>query len=116
MAVAFARKFSVVGCDANPDRIRQLRDGRDSAGEGSPDDFAAVSENLSFAASPQDARQCGVFIIAVSAPVSPVRRPDLAILKSACQHDVFRDIAEKDLGDALVIDVKGIAPRADWRQ
>ena len=33
----------------------------------------------------------------------------------AVAHDIFRDIAEKDLGDALVIDVKGIAPRADWR-
>ena len=85
LAVAFARKFSVVGCDANPDRIRELRDGRDSAGEVSPDDFAAVSENLSFSASAQDARQCGVFIIAVPTPVCSDRRPDLAILEGACR-------------------------------
>ena len=85
LAVAFARKFSVVGCDANPDRIRELRDGRDSAGEVSPDDFAAVSENLSFSASVQDARQCGVFIIAVPTPVCSDRRPDLAILEGACR-------------------------------
>ena len=85
LAVAFAQKFSVVGCDANPDRIRELRDGRDSAGEVSPDDFAAVSENLSFSASAWDVRQCGVFIIAVPTPVCSDFRPDLAILEGACR-------------------------------
>ena len=39
--------------------------------------------------------------------------PDAVIF--AVAHDEFRQIPAAALGDALVIDVKGIAPRRDWR-
>ena len=41
------------------------------------------------------------------------RKPDAIIF--AVAHDAFRDIPAESLGGALVVDVKGIAPRADWR-
>ena len=86
LAVAFARKFPVVGCDQNTQRIRELRGGEDSTGEvAAPDLAAAAAQNLSFSHSVANARKCGVFIIAVPTPISPDRRPDLAILEGACR-------------------------------
>ena len=41
------------------------------------------------------------------------RNPDAVVF--AVAHDEFRGITESQLGDALVADIKGTAPRADWR-
>ena len=41
------------------------------------------------------------------------RNPDAVIF--AVAHDAFRSIPPEALGEALVVDVKGIAPRWDWR-
>ena len=40
-------------------------------------------------------------------------RPDVIIF--AVAHQAFNDITLSDIGECLVIDVKGCAPRADWR-
>lgn len=100
LAVAFARRFAVVGCDANPERVNQLQNGCDSSGEVSNADLAAVSENLTFSASVADARECDVFVVAVPTPILPDRRPDLSILESAC-----RDVgAVLKRGDLVVVE------------
>ena len=85
LAVAFARRFPVVGCDASPDRVRDLQNGRDSSGEVPPQELAAVSQNLAFTADIAAARSCGVFIVAVPTPLRPDRRPDLSLLENACR-------------------------------
>ena len=85
LAAALARRFAVVGCDANPERVAQLQNGGDSSGEVSGEDLAAVSQNLTFTANIADARECQVFIIAVPTPILPDRRPDLSVLESACR-------------------------------
>ena len=86
LAAALARRFAVVGCDANPERVAQLQNGGDSSGEVSGEDLAAVSQNLTFTANIADARECQVFIIAVPTPILPDRRPDLSVLESACRN------------------------------
>lgn len=45
--------------------------------------------------------------------VALARKPALAIF--AVAHSCFSQISAEDLGDAPVLDVKGGAPRADWR-
>ena len=86
LAAALARRFAVVGCDANPERVAQLQNGGDSSGEVSGEDLAAVSQNITFTANIADARECQVFIIAVPTPILPDRRPDLSVLESACRN------------------------------
>ena len=86
LAAALARRFAVVGCDANPERVAQLQNGCDSSGEVSGEDLAAVSQNITFTANIADARECQVFIIAVPTPILPDRRPDLSVLESACRN------------------------------
>ncbi len=41
------------------------------------------------------------------------KKPDAVIF--AVAHKCFSEISAEDLGDALAVDVKGFAPRADWR-
>ena len=91
LAAVLARRFAVVGRDSNPVRVRELQAGRDSAREVPPEDLRAVAENLSFSADMADARDCGVFVVAVPTPLAPNLQPDLSILENAC----------RDVGGAL---------------
>ncbi|MDX1693648.1 MAG: Vi polysaccharide biosynthesis UDP-N-acetylglucosamine C-6 dehydrogenase TviB [Ketobacteraceae bacterium] len=82
LAVEFGKKIDTVGFDINENRIRELRDGRDSTLEIEPELLKSASR-LSFTASQEDLRDCNVYIITVPTPITRHRQPDLSPLISA---------------------------------
>jgi UDP-N-acetyl-D-galactosamine dehydrogenase len=83
LAVALARRFPVVGLDADPQRVEELRRGHDRTREVAPDALRATS--MAITASAPDIRGCEIFIVAVPTPVDDHNQPDLGALRSACR-------------------------------
>lgn len=84
LAAEFGRHREVLGFDINANRIRELREGRDSTLEVSPEQLAAA-RGLGFSADPQDLKSCGVFIVTVPTPIDQANRPDLTPLIKASE-------------------------------
>jgi UDP-N-acetyl-D-glucosamine/UDP-N-acetyl-D-galactosamine dehydrogenase len=82
LATEFGRHFDTVGFDINPERIRQLKAGRDSTLEAAPEDLQAATR-LIFTARLKDLRTCGIYIITVPTPIDEYKRPDLIALERA---------------------------------
>lgn len=82
LAVEFGKRYPTTGFDINPARIRELRSGRDSTLETTPEELA-VARHLSFTADPQRLRQCNFFVVTVPTPVDDFKRPDLRPLERA---------------------------------
>jgi len=69
LAVEFGKHFETVGFDVNPQRVAQLRKGRDSTLE----------------VSAEELRRCRVFIVTVPTPIDGYKRPDLSPLVRASE-------------------------------
>ncbi|WP_333835960.1 nucleotide sugar dehydrogenase [Novosphingobium sp.] len=83
LAIAFARKFDVVGFDVSAHRISTLRAHHDYTGEVSPEDLAASSLVVTDDAAAL--RDCPVIIVTVPTPVDESRRPDFTPVRMACE-------------------------------
>jgi len=84
VAVAFARSgVRVVGFDINPDRIAELRCGRDRTREVDPADLS--DPNLHLTERSIDLREADFFIVTVPTPIDAARRPDLSALLAASE-------------------------------
>lgn len=84
LAVAFGRKFDTVGFDVKTARIEELRSGRDSTLETSPEELAAA-QKLRYTESPEDLRGCDFYIVTVPTPVDRFNTPDLSPLYRASE-------------------------------
>ncbi len=84
LAVEFGRRGPVVGFDINPARIRELRAGRDSTLETSPEELRAA-KHLRFTTNVADLRACNFYIVTVPTPVDEFKRPDLGPLERASE-------------------------------
>lgn len=84
LAVEFGKHRPVLGFDVKPARIAELRAGRDSTLEVSPEELGTASQ-LTFTDNPEDLRTCGVFIVTVPTPVDKANRPDLSPLIMASE-------------------------------
>jgi UDP-N-acetyl-D-galactosamine dehydrogenase len=82
LAVAFAKKFDVVGFDIDFERIHALKDQIDSTLEMSVEELGAVPA-LTYSADPDDLRDCQVYIVTVPTPIDRHKRPDLGPLERA---------------------------------
>lgn len=83
VAVAFARKFPVIGFDISPTRIEELRKGYDRNGEFPPS--ALQVEGLHFTSSEEDLRRANFYIVAVPTPIDAYKVPDLEPLRKASE-------------------------------
>jgi UDP-N-acetyl-D-galactosamine dehydrogenase len=93
LAVAFAKKYHVIGLDINASRVEELRRGIDStlevdqkALEGvlvSSDNFQATG--LLCTTNPQDLSDCNVYIVTVPTPTDRYNRPVLIPMIKASQ-------------------------------
>jgi UDP-N-acetyl-D-galactosamine dehydrogenase len=95
LAVEFARKYPVKGLDINPARVAELKAGRDSSLEVAADELAAA-KGLSYTASPEDLRDCNVYVVTVPTPIDDHKSPDLRPLISA-SRTVGQLIAKGDV-------------------
>ncbi len=81
IALAFARKISVVGFDINPERVEMMRNQIDPSGEMAKEDFEGC--NIVFTNDIEDLRKASFHIIAVPTPIDIHAMPDLKPLLSA---------------------------------
>ncbi len=79
LAVEFGKHFRTVGFDIKADRIDELRAGRDSTLEVSPDELGEA-KHLSYACDLKAIARCNVYIVTVPTPIDEYKRPDLTPL------------------------------------
>ena len=84
LAVALARHIDhVVGFDRDPARISALTAGEDWTGEVAREDL--LGSSLTLSDDPDCLSDCTCFLITVPTPVDSGRRPDLSLLREACE-------------------------------
>lgn len=76
LANAFSKKLSVIGFDANAQKIALYQQGTDPTRE--LGDEAIQSSSILFTSDTEDLKQARFFVIAVPTPVNPDKTPDLA--------------------------------------
>jgi UDP-N-acetyl-D-galactosamine dehydrogenase len=84
LAVEFGKKIPVVGFDIVPQRIEDLKNGKDSTLEVEPELLKQAS-NLSFTSDLNNIKECNTFIVTVPTPIDDHKRPDLTPLVKASQ-------------------------------
>ena len=83
LAVAFSKKFKVIGFDIDQLRIQELEEGHDRTLEIKDDLLSSVSNNLSFSSNIKDTKDCNIYIITVPTPIDKTNRPNLTPLIEA---------------------------------
>lgn len=84
LAVAFARKYPVVGFDINAERVAQLNEGVDRTKEVDSRELSeAFSAGLTISASPSAISDSTFYIVTVPTPVTHFKTPDLVPLLNA---------------------------------
>ena len=84
LAVAFAKKFQVVGFDIDANRVKELESGHDKTLEVEDDLLLSVVGNIVYTDNIQDTKDCNIYIITVPTPIDSANRPDLIpLIKSS---------------------------------
>jgi UDP-N-acetyl-D-galactosamine dehydrogenase len=81
IALEFARYFSVIGFDINPERVTLMNRQIDPSNE--LESSAFEGKDIVFTADPEEMRQAHFFVVAVPTPVNDHKVPDLTALLSA---------------------------------
>ena len=84
LAVEFGKHFETIGFDVKPQRVAQLRKGRDSTLEVSPEELRAAQQ-LTLTTDLEQLRRCRVFVVTVPTPIDGYKRPDLSPLMRASE-------------------------------
>jgi UDP-N-acetyl-D-galactosamine dehydrogenase len=84
LAVEFGKHFHTVGFDIKPQRIAELKAGKDSTLETTRVELKAASR-LKFTSKLSDLKTCRVFIVTVPTPIDNYKRPDLTPLVRASE-------------------------------
>ena len=82
LALAFSKKFKVIGFDNNIKRINQLKKGIDFTDEVHKSEFRNL-KNIIFTNDPDLMHESNTYIITVPTPVTNKKKPDLKYIKSA---------------------------------
>jgi UDP-N-acetyl-D-galactosamine dehydrogenase len=82
LAVEFGKKYNVIGLDLKQSRIEELKSGKDSTLETSPEQLASA-RLLRFTTDYRDLADCNHFIVTVPTPVDEHNAPDLRPVLSA---------------------------------
>jgi len=75
LAVAFSKKFKVVGFDISLTKINDLKNSKDISLQVGEDLLNSVKKNITYTSNIQDAKDCNIYIVAVPTPVDKVNRP-----------------------------------------
>ncbi|MFA6086642.1 nucleotide sugar dehydrogenase [Mucilaginibacter sp.] len=91
LAVEFSKKYSVVGFDKKQARIDELNAGNDRTLEIDSNELKKVkrasgsNNGLLFTSDVGDIKNCNIYIISVPTPTDKHNRPDMHMLKNACE-------------------------------
>lgn len=83
IALAFARRFSVIGFDINPERVELMKKGVDPSREIASSEFSG--KDIRFTDKPEDLKEAHFHVIAVPTPVDSHKVPDLNPLLRASE-------------------------------
>jgi UDP-N-acetyl-D-galactosamine dehydrogenase len=88
LAVAFSKKYKVIGYDINKTRIEYLNRGIDQSLEVSEEELLAVINSdsetgLSCSSKMEDIKECQIYIVTVPTPIDKYNHPDLTPLYKA---------------------------------
>ena len=84
LACLFAKKYPTVGYDPYQERVTRLSEGVDVTNEISTEVIQArLSTRLRCTATPNELRDCNVYIVAVPTPIDLYQQPDLTALREA---------------------------------
>ena len=83
LAIEFAKKYQVKGYDINLKRINELNSHYDSTNELSKKDLRYL-KLISFTSKINELADSNIFIITVPTPIYKSKKPDLRLLKQAC--------------------------------
>ena len=86
LAVAFAKKYKVVGFDINEIRIDELNKSIDKTLEIETGELNKVKENISYSLNLDDIKDCNIYIITVPTPIDKNNKPDLTPLIKSSQE------------------------------
>lgn len=81
IALAFARKFKVIGFDINADRVQMMQNNQDPSGELEASDFAGT--DIVFTDQLSVLKEASFYIVAVPTPIDAHTMPDLKPLLAA---------------------------------
>ncbi|HLC46910.1 MAG TPA: nucleotide sugar dehydrogenase [Candidatus Nanoarchaeia archaeon] len=81
LAVTLARKHKITGFDIKASRVEELKKGKDSTNEVSPEEL--IKAGISFSSDPSVMKSCNFIIAAVPTPVDDDKKPDLSFVESA---------------------------------
>jgi UDP-N-acetyl-D-galactosamine dehydrogenase len=81
IALAFAKKFKVIGFDIKPERVAMLKQSIDPSSELNPEEFEGA--DITFSDDLNDLKEAGFFIVAVPTPIDEHNNPDLRALYGA---------------------------------
>jgi UDP-N-acetyl-D-galactosamine dehydrogenase len=84
LAVEFGKQRPVIGFDIKPDRITELRAGRDHTREVPPEELSAA-QHLEVTSDPSALTKASIFIVTVPTPIDAHKRPDLTPLLKASE-------------------------------
>ncbi len=84
LAVEFGKHFHTVGFDIKPQRIAELKAGKDLTLETTREELRAA-KRLRFTTSLDELRECRVFVVTVPTPIDNYKRPDLTPLVKASE-------------------------------
>ena len=84
LAVEFGKQRRVIGFDIKPERIADLRAGRDKTREVSSEELAEA-QHLTLTADAADLATATIYIVTVPTPIDADKRPDLAPLLKASE-------------------------------
>ena len=93
LAVAFSKKFNVIGLDINSSRISELSEGIDATLEVEPSSLKG-NVKISFTSEPKDLEDCEYIIVTVPTPVTADNLPDLSPLINASK--MIGQVIQKD--------------------
>jgi UDP-N-acetyl-D-galactosamine dehydrogenase len=93
IALALAKKVSVIGFDISAERVAMMQNGVDPSEELGPEEF--VETDIEFTANLEDLKEAKFFIVAVPTPIDQHNLPDLKPLISA-SRTVGKVIKEGD--------------------
>ena len=84
LAVAFSKKYKVIGFDISDRRINELRNNHDSTFEISANELNEAT-TLSYTNNIKDLSDANVYIVTVPTPIDDNKKPDLMPLISASE-------------------------------
>ena len=95
LAVAFSKKFNVIGFDVKQNRVNELNSGIDRTLEINNGKFKR-NKNLKLVSNINSIKNCNCYIITVPTPINKKNKPDLSFLLKATR-DIANILKPKDI-------------------